>query len=136
MIAGGLVAFSLIMIQAFISLGQPDTPTLISIIAFAIAIPMLVFSFLLNELFHITTKLEVTRGYRFIWSLGIFSSIVGIVAAFWHISWYAGLAMIISGFIGSIVFISNDVQVKNYLARQHQEESRETTIPPDNEEHP
>lgn len=41
LLIGGLIAFSLIIVQAFIATGLPDIASYISVIAFAIAIPML-----------------------------------------------------------------------------------------------
>ncbi|HZO72750.1 MAG TPA: hypothetical protein VFB60_11150 [Ktedonobacteraceae bacterium] len=120
MVSAGFIAFSLVVIQAFISIGKLELPALISVIAFAIAIPMLVFTYLLNELFSLSKDLTVTKGYRFVWLMALLSSIIGIIATFWSMSPFAGWAVLISGIIGLAVFINNDVRVKGHLIREEQ----------------
>ena len=128
MISAGLIAFSLIIIQAFISIDKFDIFTFISVIAFAVAIPMLVFNFLLNKLFSVSKNLELTKGYRFVWFTALFSSLIGIITAFWHMSPFAGGAIIISGLIGLVIFINNDVRVKNHLIREDQMNSQNNAM--------
>jgi hypothetical protein len=120
MVSAGLMGFSILIVQVFVSRQSFDAPVLVSTIAFAVSIPMLVFHFLLNELFNTSRGLNITKSHRFIWFTGIVTSIAGIIAAFWHVSPFASGALVISGITGLVIFINNDVRVKNHLIRQDQ----------------
>lgn len=124
MIAAGLVAINLLILQAFIPLDHIDLAIMISIITFAISIPMLVFGALINEIFNTLEQLPVSKGYRFIWNIGLIASVVGIIAAFSHMLFIAGIIIFISGFIGFVVFAGYDAKAKRKLA----EESKNTSI--------
>ncbi|HLI05368.1 MAG TPA: hypothetical protein VKV40_02250 [Ktedonobacteraceae bacterium] len=90
--SGSLTAISLIIMQSFISLNYLDVAAWISIITLAFAIPILTS----NTLIKITKarrRLDVrdTMQEVLFYTTGMAVAYVGIVAAFWHISWIAGV---------------------------------------------
>jgi hypothetical protein len=121
LIVGGLAAFSLIIVQAFIATGLTDPASYISVFAFAVALPLMV----LHVYYYGTLKLLTTTmapAYVMVLFLGsLILDTCGIDAAIWHISWIAGLLFIISGLVGFFAFSSNAVRVrsrdKNPLSR-------------------
>jgi hypothetical protein len=89
-----LVGVGLILIQPFVASARLDVAGFVCVIGFAIAIPTLAGLILLNaqESFrHRSTKsMTVTVAQQA--ALG--SAFIGIVGAFWHISWIAGVVVI------------------------------------------
>ncbi len=87
------------MVQPFLTAPSLDVAASISIVAFAVAIPILAALILVNRegTFHgrPAPSILVTLGE----SLGQGAAFVGIVAAFWHMTWIAGVAVLVSAFV-------------------------------------
>ena len=99
LIYGGLIGIAVVIIQPFLAAASLDTAATISIIAFAVAVPLLAALILVN-------RQEVFRGRQtssviviLAQSIGEAAACVGIVAAFWHISWVAGVCFLASGLV-------------------------------------
>ena len=92
---GGLIAVAVVMVQGFLEASSLDTPARVGTIAFAVAIPLLAALVLVNrqEAFRgrRTTSVSVTLA-RAIAQLAAF---VGLVAAFWDITWVAGMTFLV-----------------------------------------
>lgn len=100
----GLIGFSLIIVQAFIATGLTDPASYISVIASAIAIPLMaafVFQYR-REMSSIPLRLPPSVVIAYCG--GIVVDLIGIDAAFWHISWIAGLLSIVSGGVALVVY--------------------------------
>jgi hypothetical protein len=101
LIYGGLIGIAVVIIQPFLGAASLDTAARISIIAFAVAVPLLAALILVN-------RQEVFRGRQtssvmvlLAQSIGEAAAVVGIVAAFWHISWVAGVCFLASGLVAA-----------------------------------
>ena len=103
--SGALIGVGLVILQGFFSLSCIDTPAFISIIAFAVAIPVLSCNLLTNFL-----KKRYRRGSSDrIWEIlfyggGVLTALVGFGAAFWHASWISAVVFGISSVFALIVF--------------------------------
>ena len=108
---GGLISVGLIITQDFISSGIVasskvlDIPALISVVAFAVALP------LLSAQFPVTFEdgsrhyvWDDTWGLQVAYWLGMIAAIVGIVAAFWHISLIAGLVILVGTLVSTALY--------------------------------
>ncbi len=115
-VVGGLVAFSLIIVQAFISAEIEDAAELISVVSFAIAIPLLVMFIFVYS--HGPFPIQTTTLASALYVGGLFIDICGLDAAFWHVSWIAGLLFIMSGLLAGAVYIDNEIE--------HEEKHRQT----------
>lgn len=112
LICGGLIAIGGIIIQDFISVGvfKPanilDIPALISVIAFALALPLLSLHLLaiLEDEWRKST-IEDTRGIEIAYWIGVASAFIGIVAAFWYISLIAGIVAAVSMIAAVILYL-------------------------------
>jgi hypothetical protein len=106
--AGGLIAISLVILQGFIGLSSLDNAALISIIAFAAALPLLsgilVIGIIENKYAYGSPRTTIASLVRILFILGIILSLVGIEAAIWHASWIAGVVSIVSSVIASIIY--------------------------------
>ena len=92
----GLIAISLIILQDWISVGIHDPASLVSLIAFAVSLPILVLDLLLTHIlparrFHeeIVKSLNLVRNM-----IGLSFAFIGIAAAMWHASWIAGVIFV------------------------------------------
>ena len=97
LIYGGLILIGLYMVQPFLTAPSIDASAKISVLAFAVAIPLLAALVLVNrqEAFRgrLTASVMVTIA-RVVAQLAAF---VGIVAGFWHIIWIAGVTFLAAG---------------------------------------
>ena len=98
-IYGGLIAVAVVMVQGFLEASSLDASARVGTIAFAVAIPLLAALVLINrqEAFRgrRTTSVSVTLA-QVIAQLAAF---VGIAAAFWHITWVAGVTFLVAGIV-------------------------------------
>ena len=72
--------------------GTYDAPATISIFAFAIAIPFLASKMMLRYLLT-ERKAPETTASIFLYVVGRIASVIGIAAAFWHVSWIADVVI-------------------------------------------
>lgn len=103
LIYGGLIGVGVLMMQPFLTASLLDTPANISVIAFSVAIPLLAALVLVNhqEAFRgrLTPSIIVTITRVVAQTLAF----GGLVAAFWHISWVAGVGMLAGGIVAMFV---------------------------------
>jgi hypothetical protein len=99
LIYGALITIGVLMVQPFLTAPSLSLAATISVIAFALAIPILAALMLVN-------REETFRGRRTPSKLvaigngvGQSAAFIGIVAAFWHISWIAGVVVLVSSFV-------------------------------------
>jgi hypothetical protein len=93
LIDSGLIAISLIIMQDWIATGTPDRASFISLISFAVAIPMLASDLLILQM----PKTNYGKLY-FIANhlLGMILAFAGVGAAIFHVSLAAGIVFLIS----------------------------------------
>jgi hypothetical protein len=98
-IYGGLIAIAVVMVQGFLEASSLDASARVGTIEFAVAIPLLAALVLVNrqEAFRGrgTTSVSVMLA-RVLAQLAVF---VGVVAAFWHITWVAGVTFLVVGVV-------------------------------------
>jgi cation transport ATPase len=102
-IYGGLIAVAVVMVQGFLEASALDAAARVGTIAFAVAIPLLAALVMINrqEAFRgrRTTAVSVTLT-QVIAQLAAF---VGLVAAFWDITWVAGVTFLTAGIVAVAV---------------------------------
>jgi tetrahydromethanopterin S-methyltransferase subunit G len=98
-IYGGLIGVAVVMVQPFLAATTLDTSARVSVIAFAVAIPLLAALVLVN-------RQETFRGRRSVsvlvvvaQSVAQLAALIGIVAGFWHITWVAGVAFLVASLV-------------------------------------
>jgi cation transport ATPase len=99
LIYGGLILICVYMVQPFLTAPSLDASARISIVAFAVAIPLLAALVMVN-------RQEAFRGRRtpsvmvtVAQAVGQAAAFVGIVAGFWHITWIAGVTFLVAGLV-------------------------------------
>ena len=94
-----LIAGGVLVVQPFLMAPSLDLAALISVVSFSVAIPLLAGLILVN-------RQEILRGRRtgsmlvtIGQSVAYAGAFTGLVAAFWHIVWFAGVAVMVSGLV-------------------------------------
>ncbi|WP_069167734.1 hypothetical protein [Nocardia altamirensis] len=101
---GGLIAVGVVILQGFLTAAPLDVSGMISVVAFAIALPLLAVLIMLGELHKADSGPgpnltdEVAKG------VALLASMTGVVAAFWHIDWLAGVVVLLAGAAGRGVY--------------------------------
>ncbi len=111
-ILAGLIGISVVILQALIAIKAQDPAARVALVAFALALPMLSVLVMLNvtlaKVRYASFPAYVTLAYV----LGEGSAVVGVVAAFWHVSWVAGLLILLSSVAGIGIFFAYSRQLQ------------------------
>jgi len=96
---GGLVAFILVILQALLGVDRLGPAGVISVGAFAIALPPLagglVVNFVEEKYAYAHPRSASARALNIFFSAGVVATFVGVSAAFWRVSWIIGLLFVI-----------------------------------------
>ena len=111
-IFAGLIGIGVVIVQALISINATDPPAMISLLAFAIALPMLGTLVILNVVQAKYRYASYPAYLTFAYILGEGSAAVGVVAAFWHVSWVAGVLVVVSGLVGLGIYFAYSKQLQ------------------------
>ena len=96
----GLMVIGVYMVQPFLTAASLDVSAKICVVAFAVAIPLLAALVLVGQ--QETFRQRPTKSVLVTWvakPVAQGSAVVGVVAGFWHITWIAGVAMLVVAFI-------------------------------------
>ncbi len=99
LIYGGLILIGLYMMQPFLTAPSLDTSAKVSIIAFAVAIPLLAALVLVNRQEAFRGRLTPSVTVTVARAVAQGAAFVGIVAGFWHITWIAGVTFLGAGLV-------------------------------------
>lgn len=100
---GGLIAISVVILQGFLGTSSLGVSGRVSVVAFAVALPLLAVLILLGEL-HPGELTQSTVTYEITKAVAMVSAVAGVVAAFWHVDWLAGVALLAAGTAGLTVY--------------------------------
>ncbi len=122
LVDAGLIAIGLIILQDWISLGIPDLSSFVSLIAIAVAIPMLVFDLLIRQIphRHAANKLHFFF-IRMISILGAIGAGIGVTAAMWHASSIAGVIFWCISIFCFFVYVSSFTATETALKKEEQQ---------------
>jgi hypothetical protein len=127
LVSTGLIAISLIILQDYISTGVSDTPVLISLIAFSIALPLLAGAIMLHKL-HISDEYYTDLSPTIPFWVGALCAFIGIDAALWHASWIAGVLFFVVSIISYIFYSPALPNTKEVERLQREEAEREKAL--------
>jgi tetrahydromethanopterin S-methyltransferase subunit G len=95
-IYGGLIGVAVVMVQPFLAARTLDTSARVSVIAFAVAIPLLAALVLVNRQETFRGRRSASVSIAVAQSAAQLAALIGIVAGFWHITWVAGVAFLVA----------------------------------------
>lgn len=96
---GGLIGAGLIMVQPFLTAESLDLPAKISVVAFSVAIPFLAALVLVNSQEAFRRRVTSSRLVSLAKAVAQAAAFTGLVAAFWHILWIAGVGILAAGIV-------------------------------------
>jgi hypothetical protein len=99
LIYGALITVGVLIVQAFLTASSLDLTATISVISFAVAIPFLAALMLVNREEEFRGRRTPSRLVAIGNGVGQSAAFVGIVSAFWHITWIAGVVVLVSSFV-------------------------------------
>ncbi len=110
-VLAGLIGISVVIVQALITIKATDPATVISILAFAISLPIMAALVMINT-FLARYRYASFPGYLTLaYFVGEGGAGVGVVAAFWHLSWIAGVLIMASCLAGFAVYFTYSRQI-------------------------
>jgi hypothetical protein len=99
LIYGALITVGVLIVQPFLTAPSLDLAATISVIAFAVAIPLLAALILVNREETFRGRRTPSRLAAVGNGVGQSAAFIGIVAAFWHITWVAGVVVLVSSLV-------------------------------------
>ena len=100
LIYSGLIGVAILMVQPFLGAASLDLAATISVIAFAVAVPLLAALVLLNRQESYRQRRSPSVTVLVAHSVAQGAAVVGLVAGFWHIDWVAGVCFLVAAFVG------------------------------------
>jgi hypothetical protein len=100
LIYGGLLGVGIVLIQPFLTAGELDTAATVCVYSFAVAIPLLAALVIVNQQETFRRRPTPSIVVAATKAIAQTAGFVGVVAAFWHISWIAGVVLLASGMLG------------------------------------
>jgi dihydrofolate reductase len=97
LIYGGLILIGVYMVQPFLTAPSLNASAKISIVAFAVAIPLLAALVMVNRQEAFRGRLTPSVTVTVARAVAQAAAFVGIVAGFWHITWIAGVMFLAAG---------------------------------------
>ncbi len=102
-IYGGLIAVGLILVQPFLTATTLDLTAKLCVVTFSAAIPLLAALVLVSHQEAFRRRVTDSIAVRVTRAIAQLLAFVGIVAGFWHMMWLAGVAVLVSGFVATLV---------------------------------
>ncbi|BCJ35406.1 hypothetical protein Athai_29090 [Actinocatenispora thailandica] len=103
LIYGGLIAVGLVLVQPFLTASSLNRSATVCVLAFSVAIPLLAALVLVSRQEDFRRRTSDSRLVRLSRAVAQLLGFVGVVAGFWHIRWYAGVAVLASGVVAMMV---------------------------------
>ncbi len=111
-VLAGLIGISVVIVQALIGVHATDLAAMIALIAFAIALPILAMLVILVALYNRHRYASFPLYLTIAYFLGEGGAVLGVIAAFWHLSWIAGVLVIVSGLFAVGVYFAYTRQLQ------------------------
>jgi cation transport ATPase len=99
LIYGGLILIGVYMVQPYLSGPSLDTSAKVSVIGFAVAIPLLAALVMVNRQEALRRRRTLSAVVTIAHVVAQLSAFVGIVAGFWHIQWVAGVGFLVAALV-------------------------------------
>ena len=103
LIYGGLIAGCVALLQPFLTAATIDLPATVAVVSFAVAIPLLAGLLMVNQQESFRHRRTGLRAVSITKVVGQGLAVLGVAAAFWHVLWIAGVALLASGLVAMLV---------------------------------
>jgi len=103
LIYGGLIVIGVYMVQPFLTAASLDLSARLCVIAFSVAIPLLTALVVVDRQAASRRRRIAAVVVAIVQLVAQWSSFVGVVAGFWHITWVAGVGVLAGVLLGTAV---------------------------------
>jgi O-antigen/teichoic acid export membrane protein len=103
LVYGGLIVIGVYMVQPFLTAASLDLSATVCVIAFSVAIPLLAALVVIDRQQAYRRRRAAAALVAVAQLVAQWSAFAGVVAGFWHITWVAGVAVLASGLVGTLV---------------------------------
>ena len=93
---GGLIGIGIVMVQPFLTVSSLDLAALICVVAFSVAIPLLAGLVLVTHQEAFMQRASGSKLVTIAQSVAVFFAFTGIVSGFWHVTWMAGVGVLVA----------------------------------------
>lgn len=93
---GGLIGIGIVMVQPFLTSSSLDLPAWMCVVAFAVAIPLLAGLVLVTHQEAFMRRASGSKLVTIAQSVAVGFAFTGIVSGFWHVTWVAGVAVLVA----------------------------------------
>ena len=101
---GGLIGVGVVMVQQFLTAASLDLSAKICVTSFSVAIPLLAALVMVNRQEAYRRRAARSGFISYTKGAAQVCAFVGVVAAFWHILWIAGVGILASGILALAVY--------------------------------
>jgi hypothetical protein len=108
----GLMGVGVVMVQPFLTAPALDLSAVICVVAFSVAIPLLAALAMVNQQEAFRRRATNSMTVSVAKAFAQMCAFVGLVAAFWHILWIAGVGILASGIVGVAVYSAGYVRLE------------------------
>jgi hypothetical protein len=103
LVYAGLIAGCVAFMQPFLTATTLDLPATIAVVSFAVAIPLLAALLMVNQHAAFRHRRVDLRVLTITKVAGQVLAVLGVAAAFWHVLWIAGLAIVLSALVATVI---------------------------------
>lgn len=112
LIYGGLILIGVYMVQPFLTAPSLDASAKVSVIAFAVSIPLLAALVMVNRQEAFRRRRTTSITVKVAHAIAQTAAFIGIVAGFWHITWIAGVTFLAAGFVAMLAHSAGYMRVE------------------------
>jgi cation transport ATPase len=103
LIYAGLIGIAMVMIQAFLAAASLDISAMICVVAFSVSVPLLGALVMVNRQEAFRRRRTPSASVTITKVVAQLAAFIGIAAGFWHVTWVAGVAFLVAGFVAVLV---------------------------------
>jgi hypothetical protein len=94
---GGLIGIGIVMVQPFLTATSLGLSAWICVVAFSVAIPLLAGLVLVAQQEAFARRASGSMLVSAARGIAVFFAFTGVVSGFWHITWIAGVGVLVAG---------------------------------------
>lgn len=112
LIYGGLIAGCVAFMQPFLTAPALDLAATVAVVAFSVAIPLLAALLMVNQQAAYRHRRADLRILSLTKIAGQGLAVVGLAAAFWHVLWVAGVAVVVGGLVAVTIHAQGFIRLE------------------------
>ncbi|MFC6085983.1 hypothetical protein [Sphaerisporangium aureirubrum] len=108
----GLIGLGIVLVQPFLTVESLDTSAMVCVLAFSISIPLMAFLIMINQLQTQHRHTTYSNYLALTKTVAVLSACAGVVAAFWHITWLAGVVVSVAATLGLGIYSAHYIRIE------------------------